>query len=45
MELKDALTILFERFNAAVTVWNFQIAVLLGLIAFLAAASGVLHSK
>lgn len=45
MDLKDALTIVFERFNAAVILWNFQIAVLLGLIAFLAAASDALHSK
>ena len=38
MEPKDLLPILFERSNAAVTLWNIEIVVVLGLIAFLASA-------
>jgi hypothetical protein len=44
-DLKEALTIFFERFNAAVTVWNLQLTVILGLIAFLAVASSVMQNK
>jgi hypothetical protein len=35
---KDWLPIVFERSNAATTLWNMQIVVILGLIAFLAGA-------
>jgi hypothetical protein len=38
MEPKDLLPILFERSNAAVTLWNIEIVVVLGLMAFLASA-------
>jgi hypothetical protein len=38
MEAKDWLPILFERSNATSTLWNIEIAVILGLVAFLAAA-------
>jgi hypothetical protein len=38
MEPKDLLPILFERSNAVGTLWNMQIVIILGLIAFLAAA-------
>jgi hypothetical protein len=44
-DLKEALPIFFERFNAAVTVWNLQLTVILGLIAFLAVASSVMQNK
>jgi hypothetical protein len=39
MDVKDTIPILFERFNASVSQWNFQMAVILGLLAFLAATS------
>ena len=42
-ELKDFLPILFERFNSTLTLWNFQMAVILGLIGFLAAARVILR--
>jgi hypothetical protein len=38
MEPKDLLPILFERSNAVGTLWNMEIVIILGLIAFLAAA-------
>ncbi|MDQ6867538.1 MAG: hypothetical protein M3178_03730 [Pseudomonadota bacterium] len=38
MEPKDLLPILFERSNATATLWNIEIVVVLGLIAFLASA-------
>jgi hypothetical protein len=38
MEPKDLLPIMFERSNAMATLWNMEIVVVLGLIAFLATA-------
>ncbi|MDQ6703473.1 MAG: hypothetical protein M3Z96_10420 [Pseudomonadota bacterium] len=38
MDAKDLLPILFERSNATATLWNIEIAVFLGLIAFVASA-------
>lgn len=38
MEPKDLLPILFERSNATATLWNIEIVVVLGLLAFLANA-------
>jgi hypothetical protein len=38
LEAKDLLQILFERSNATTTLWNMEIAVVLGLIAFLGTA-------
>jgi hypothetical protein len=43
MDVKDAIPILFERFNASVSLWNFQMAVILGLLAFLAATSSLVR--
>jgi hypothetical protein len=38
MEVKDILPIVFERANAASTLWNIEIVTILGLIAFFAGA-------
>jgi hypothetical protein len=38
---KDLLPILFERSNATATLWNMEIVVVLGLIAFLASAGKI----
>jgi hypothetical protein len=45
MELKDVIPILFERFNASVSLWNFQMAVILGLLAFLATTSSIVRGE
>jgi hypothetical protein len=42
--LQDALPIAFERFNAMLTLWNFQLAVILGLLAFVASNPSLLQS-
>jgi hypothetical protein len=44
MELKDVLPLAFERFNAAVALWNLEAAVIFALLAFLASAPGMLAS-
>lgn len=44
-EVKELLQILFERSNAAATLWNFQLTVLLALFAFLTATSNTIRSK
>jgi hypothetical protein len=45
MDVKDWLPIVFERSNAAETLWNMQIVVILGLIAFLAGAGKAVAHK
>jgi hypothetical protein len=44
MELKDLLPILFERFNAATTLWNLLVTVLLGFFVFVGAGPSALKS-
>jgi hypothetical protein len=44
-DLKDILTIIFERANAAATLWNYLLTVILTGVAFLVAASEHLRSK
>ena len=44
LDLKDALPIAFERFNAAVTLWNLQAAVIFALLAFVTGAQRALKS-
>jgi hypothetical protein len=40
MEVKDYLTMSFERSNAAQSLWNFAAVVVLGIMAFMAKTSG-----
>jgi hypothetical protein len=42
MELHDAITILFERFNAATALWNLQLVVIIGVLGFLATSPALL---
>jgi len=45
MELKDWLPIMFERANATAALWNMQIVVVLGLIAFMASAGELARNR
>jgi hypothetical protein len=41
--LKDLLPLIFERSNAAQTLWNFEIVVIFGLLGFIASARAIAH--
>ena len=43
MGVKDLLPIIFERSNAATTIWNIELALILGIIAALVTAGGLAH--
>jgi hypothetical protein len=44
-DLKEILPIVFERANAAATLWNYELTIILSGLAFLVAASNALRSK